>query len=129
MKNKQNKILYLNLQKLTSRLQGRKGFINPLKDRGYKIRTRAHIHTHTHTHTHCSNMFYNSKFTRGDSMKLDCSAQNFIFKHLGTKQQPHTCPRHHEMISFLLALRFCIYHTSVLALLENVSMSSRHKKH
>ena len=52
MKNKQNKILYLNLQKLTSRLQGRKGFINPLKDRGYKIRTRAHIHTHTHTHTH-----------------------------------------------------------------------------
>ena len=62
-------------------------------------------------------------------MKLDCSAQNFIFKHLGTKQQPRMCPRHHEMISFLLALSFYIYHTSVLALPENVSMSSRHKKH
>ena len=52
MKNKQNKALSLNLQKLTSRLQGRKEFINPLKDRVYKIRTRTHIHTHTHTHTH-----------------------------------------------------------------------------
>ena len=119
MKNKQNKTLYLNLQKLTSRLQERNGLINPLKGRGYKIRTRVQIHKH------CSN---NSKFNQCDSMKLDCSAQNFIFKHLGTKKQPHTCRRRHEMISFLLALRFYIYHTSVLALPENVSMSSRHKK-
>ena len=47
MKNKQNKTLYINLQKLTSRLQGSKGLINLLKDRGYKICTRAHIHTPT----------------------------------------------------------------------------------
>ena len=46
MKNKQNKTLYLNLQKLTSRLQERKGLINPLKDKGYKIHMRAPIHTH-----------------------------------------------------------------------------------
>ena len=47
MTNKQNKTLYLSLQKLTSRLQGRKRLMNPLKDKGYKIHTRVHIHTHT----------------------------------------------------------------------------------
>ena len=47
MANKQNKTLYLNLQKLTSCLQERKGLINTLKDKGYKIHTRAHTHTHT----------------------------------------------------------------------------------
>ena len=71
MKNKQNKTLYLNLQKFTSRLQGRKGLINPLKDRGYKIRTRVHMYTHT----------AQTSFITPDSLKLGCSAHNFIFKH------------------------------------------------
>ena len=45
MRSKQNKKLYLNIQKLTNRLQERKWLIKPFKDKRYKI------HTHTHTHT------------------------------------------------------------------------------
>ena len=100
-----------------NRLQERKRLISPFKTGGTK-----------YTHTHCSNIFWSSKFTRCGSIKLDCSAQNFIFKHLGTKQQPHMCPLTTWMVSFLLVLRFYIYHRSVLALPENVSVSSRHKK-
>ena len=129
MKNKQNKTLNLNLQKFTSCLQGRKELVNHLKDRGYKIRTCTHTHTHTHTHIHTHTNTPQTSFITPNSLKLGCSTQNFIFKHLGTKQQPHTCPRRHEMISFLLALRFYIYHTNVLALPENFAMRSRHKKH
>ena len=100
-----------------NRLQERKRLISPFKTGGTK-----------YTHTHCSNIFWSSKFTRCDSIKLDCSAQNFIFKHLGTKQQPHMCPLTTWMLSFLLVLRFYIYYRSVLARPENVSVSSRHKK-
>ena len=52
MTSKQNKTLYLNLQKLKSHLQERKLLINPFKDKGYKIHTHAGASTHTHTHTH-----------------------------------------------------------------------------
>lgn len=48
--------------------------------------------THTLTHTLCSKIFCNFKFTQCDSIKLGCRAQNFIFKDLGAKQQPYTCP-------------------------------------
>ena len=80
----------------------------------------------THAHTHYLNIFWNYKFTRCDSVL--CGTQNFIFKHLSTKQQPHMCPLTKWMVSFLLVLRFYIYNRSVLALPENVSVSSRHKK-
>ena len=47
-------------RKINKPLQERKGVINLLKDKGYKIHTLAHINIHIHTHW--PNIFFNSKF-------------------------------------------------------------------